>query len=503
MMRTVDRLSRLNNIKGMSLLEIVVSLAIFAIMSVGFYGVFATVFVNMYKTSELTENVFESQQVIESRISVVKDKLKKGLMAEVADPKETHVLFSGTAQRTIYAYHLTETMVNGRHLETLIAENRPPQLEVPIIEGAITISAYRGATIEKYPNIASKDDMTISIASGQPTVDNEGILIQYLYYWYQSKPGIYTPSDPPLWPEDYMLLSGYTAKNILTIPASLGGKFVRLMVTPVGEKGAMGDSVISNDLYISALPVYSGLLLHYDASWINTTVATEYSTERVQRWLDVGPSRVGTASPPAIKPGLSLYNISGDTKATRVYGVEAATSETAYLTSATTPANSRNNLTVYFVTKFNSTTGTPGGITLMDSRSDDSDDSSNKFILKTSASFGTSGHLELARYDDTTERYVVNSSDYRTDKWEIIKLELYKDWIAIKTLVYLNGADGKYKYQSEAKNTVSFTNSMTTVPVRLGFAPGYSVGEVLVFDGMTTENDEQLILTYLFEKFRP
>ena len=176
----VDRIVVINkSIKGMTLLEIVVSLAIFAIMSVGFYGVFATVFVNMYHTSRVTEDVFASQQVIEERIADVKAKLKNGLISDVTDTRETHVLFSGTSQRTVYAYHLAETMINGRVIETLIAENRPPQLAVPVINSAIEIAAYRGSSKENYPNIASKDSLTVNLAPGTPTVDNEGLLIRY------------------------------------------------------------------------------------------------------------------------------------------------------------------------------------------------------------------------------------------------------------------------------------------------------------------------------------
>lgn len=62
----------------MTLIEIIVALAIFAIASVGFYGAFATIFINMYQSSQITENLFESQQLIEERIADVKLKLKNG-----------------------------------------------------------------------------------------------------------------------------------------------------------------------------------------------------------------------------------------------------------------------------------------------------------------------------------------------------------------------------------------------------------------------------------------
>ena len=144
--------------------------------------------------------------------------------------------------------------IYGKLVETLVAENRPPQLRVPVITSDVIIKAKNGSTEIKYPNIANRDNYDIVLEGGTPTVDNEGYLIQHLYYWYISKPGFYTLSQPPLFPEDFEILAGYTAKDIVTVPESFGGRFLILMVTPVGEKGAMGDSVVSNELFISPLP---------------------------------------------------------------------------------------------------------------------------------------------------------------------------------------------------------------------------------------------------------
>ena len=152
----------------------------------------------------------------------------------------------------MYAYHLTENMINGKVIETLVAENRPPQLEVPIINTDVIIGAKIGSVDMPYPNIASRESMSIGLKA-DVGVNNAGILIQHLYYWYISKPGIYTVSAPPVFPNDYELLAGYTSKNINSIPASFGGRFFVLLVTPVGEKGAMGTSVESNALFISNL----------------------------------------------------------------------------------------------------------------------------------------------------------------------------------------------------------------------------------------------------------
>ena len=486
---------------GMTLLEIVVSLAIFAIMSVGFYGVFATVFVNMYHTSRVTENVFESQQVIEERIADVKLKLKNGLVSEVTDTRETHVLFSGSNQRTVYAYHLTETMINGRRIETLIAENRPPQLEVPIIEGGVVIGAKLGSNPIKYPNIASRENLSIGL-SEDITVNNEGILIQYLYYWYKSKPGYYTLSDPPQFPNDYEVLAGYTSKDILTIPQSFGGSFFKLLVTPVGEKGAMGTSVESNALFISPLPVYSSLLLHYDASLINKANPIEFENNRVKQWFDMGPLGHPSASAATNinnRPGISSY-VYGEETQKHTFGVKSETSGTQTLTSNVLNAISRQNVTVYLVVNFNSLNGAGNNILLLHSRSSNTSNR-NKFVLKTSSVSGYQGQLELIRYSNNgTQFSVINESNYRTDRWEIIKLEVYSSGLSIRSEI--TKIDDDFSFLS-SKTGVSTPNPITLTPFRLSFEYGYAIGEVLVYDDITTTSDEQLILEYLYNKYRP
>ena len=178
-MKTNKATIRRGSKDGMTLIEIIVALAIFAIMSVGFYGAFATIFINMYQSSQITENLFESQQLIEERIADVKLKLKNGLASKVTEPRESFVFFSGTNQRTVYAYHLSEKMINGKVIETLVAENRPPQLEVPIINTPVIIGAKLGTVDMPYPNIASRATMSIGLKA-DVGVNNEGILIQHL-----------------------------------------------------------------------------------------------------------------------------------------------------------------------------------------------------------------------------------------------------------------------------------------------------------------------------------
>lgn len=488
----------MKNKSGMTLLEIIVSLAIFAIMSVGFYGMFSTVFINMYHTSQVTESAFQSQQVIESRIADVKQKLKDGLLDEVTDERISITLFDGSNERSVYVYHLSENMINGKLIETLIAENRPPQLRVPVITSDVIIKAMNGSTEIKYPNIANRNNYDIVLEGGTPTVDNEGYLIQHLYYWYISKPGFYTLAQPPLFPEDFEILAGYTAKDIVTVPESFGGRFLMLMVTPVGEKGAMGDSVISNALYISPLPVYSSLLLHYDASWINKTNTNEYNNDRVQRWYDAGPFATSAPNPSGSLPTITTSEFD-QSIVKRTFGVTRSSSTgTQQLVSSTNSSiPGKQNLTVYFVANFATNNGADQNITILNSRNGSS---ANRFLLKTSNVVGSEGRLELIRYFNSGSSNIIAEANFRTDEWEIIKLELYTNSLAIRN--GLTVTDNIYSFVSNQQTTISNTNLMYVTPFLMNFSVGYTIGEVMVYDGVISSSDEQLILKYLSDKYQ-
>jgi len=489
----------MKNRSGMTLLEIVVALAIFAIMSVGFYGMFSTVFINMYHTSQVTESAFLSQQLIEDRIADVKEKLKEGLLDEVTDERLSITLFDGSNERTVFAYHLSENMINGKLVETLVAENRPPQLRVPVITSQVIIKAKNGTTEIKYPNIANRDNYDIVLEGGTPTVDNEGFLIQHLYYWYISKPGFYTLSQPPLFPEDFEILAGYTAKDIVTVPESFGGRFLILMVTPVGEKGAMGDSVVSNELFISPLPVYSNLLLHYDASWINKLNTNEYSSDRVQRWYDIGPFASASPNPSGSLPTIITSEFD-QAIPKRTFGVTRSSSAGTQqlITNNNTSIPGKQSLTVYIVTNFATTNGADQNITILNSRNGNT---ANRFVLKTSNVVGSEGRLELIRYFNSGSASVIGDDNYRTDQWEIIKLELYTNGIAIRNGLTKN--DNVYNFTYNKSTSISNTNLMYVTPFLMNFATGYSIGEVMVYDGIISSTDDQKILKYLADKYQP
>lgn len=497
----INLISKKNYKSGMTLLEIVVSLAIFAIMSVGFYGMFSTVFINMYHTSQVTESAFLSQQVIEERIADVKLKLKNGLLDEVTEDRIQITLFSGSQQRSVYVYHLSENMINGKLVETLVAENRPPQLQVPVITSPIVINSKNGSNPITYPNIANRDNYDIILEGGTPTVDNEGLLIQHLYYWYISRVGFYTPSQPPQFPDDYEILAGYTAKDIVTVPESFGGKFLKLVVTPVGEKGAMGTSVESNALFISPLNFTTNLLLHYDVSLVNKNNSTEYANDKVIKLNGINTEGNLTSSSANLAPNL-ITSEYGDSILKRTFGLTRSSAGGTQTLTGANSFTSKNNVTVYFVANFASTSGVSNGVNLLHSRSNNAQNR-EKFILRTSTASGNAGQLELIRYygANQTPSTVTNLTNYRTNAWEIIKLEVYSNRLAIRHGV--SNTNNVYSFINNVSQNITALTTFNLNPFQINFAAGYTVGEIMIYDGVVSSSDEQLVLKYLSDKYQP
>jgi hypothetical protein len=261
----------------------------------------------------------------------------------------------------------------------------------------------------------------------------------------------------------------------------------------------MGDSVVSNDLFISPLPVYSTLLLHYDASWIDRTNVSEYSSDRVQHWLDLSPFRSASATPSGSLPTLATHEFDQEViKRTFGVGRSSSTGTQVLVTSANSSITAKLNVTVYFVANFVSENGTDKNITILNSRSNSS---TNKFILKTSNVTDSEGRLELIRYFNSGSSNVIAAANYRTDEWEIIKLELYTNQLAIRNGVAVN--EEVYSFVNNELRTISNTNTMTMTPFTMNFAAGYEMGEVLIYDGVVSSTDEQKILKYLVDKYLP
>lgn len=485
---------------GFTFIEVLVSVLIFAIISVGFFTMFTTVFINHYKSAEVTENAFLAQRNMEDAIVQVKTALNNGVAVESYE-SQSITLFSGTNARTVTTYHVTQNSGAGPALEIFISSTRPPQLRVPVITSAVTIAAKSGGSDVRFPSIGVSG-LSVDLANDL-VVDNPGLLIRYLYYWYISKPNEYIPSSPPAFPDDYEIIREYTSSTIPTIPDTYGGRFIKLLVTPVGEKGQMGASVQSNALYISPLPVTSNLLFRADASYISlldtAMIRTTTSGGIVSRYVKLLPDLASNAldlkqTTNNNQPLLNqiTMGVSGDEY--ELYTISGSGGSTSMnLITAKTPAISTvANMTVYFAAKFED--GFPNSTTIMQTRS--SDGGSNRFVFGTNSS----GNLVLTRYlggtnAANTKTLTGGDFEYRASEWRIFKLSIYQDRLIIEV-------DG------ESFGTLTYSTSTQTMfltDFRINFNANFALGEILIYNAIHTADSTQddAINAYMVEKYQP
>ncbi len=479
---------------GFTLIEVIISLAIFALISVGFLGMFSSVFISTYNSTALSEQSFLAQKEVEDEIRFVKDALEQG-----NDPSgytsTTVKVFSGLLERDVEVYKVESGVDSGKIIQSLVAETRPPQLRVPVITSNVTIATYSGATEIIYPNKAMSN-LAVDLKN-ELTVDNPGLLIRYVYYWYVSKPGEYIVNQPPLFPDDYIIIPDQTTRRINEVTGNYAGRFLTLVVTPVGEKGQMGKSVVSNSIYISAMPVYNSLLVHYDLSTVNRTDnnQTRFSSGDglyyLRKIVDRGPYSVDlNQTTNSVQPILVEDSSMRDYEQF-FYGV-SGTSATRYVFSgSSTGANSKNVMTVYVAAKF--ADGFPNNTAIFYSNFNNSSPTANRanrWLLRTNST----GQLELRRHNNSSTSFisVVTEAEYRGNQWTIFKFEVNNNLLGIK----INQDD----YFTTA--FTSTTNTMNLTPFAIYTNPFLTVGEVLVYDVVHNNETEVLIFEYLSQKFQ-
>lgn len=493
-----------NNVNGFTLIEIIVSLAIFALISVSFLTMFSTVFISTYRTSEITEETFMVQKLLENEILDIKSKLENDLHAEITTTPADYVIFDSLGSnytRTVTAYPVNFALANGQIIESLVSQIRPPQLIVPVINSPVVITANTTVQVA-YPNIGMKQLLTIN-GQTPSNISNPGYLIHMLNYWYRTSAKHYTPYLPPTFPDDFEVITQYTDKVIPVITDDYSGKFVQLMMTPVGEKGQVGQSVPSNAILVSSMPVNSNLLLHMDASFIDTNSSTEVisSLSRVRQWKNISLTSMtavttnnNNSSPEFVIEELGVQN------PRRVISIQKNTTNSSQTLANTSTITGKQNLTMYFAVRFygnaeGTVSGVAPNVVLFNINSQNN---TNKAIIQTDSD----GILEVRRIGNNTSttRVAKIGHEFRTGQWAVFKVDLLSSRTALYSSLEVD-ADGVYHFVNSSVNNTSITQNININRFLANFAFGYNVGEVMIFDGEQSQLDSQAILKYLYEKF--
>jgi hypothetical protein len=457
---------------------------------------FSTVFINMYQSKAVTEGAFLAQEQIEQSIADLKSELESGA-TPTGYTTQTITLFSGTNARSVLVYDVTQASTGGQSLQTFVSSVRPPLLLTPVITSGVHIAVSSNSVEQTYPNIAMQD-LSVDLSS-ELVVNNPGLLIRYVYYWYISKSNQYTPSSPPVFPGDYEIIADHTSRLISPVPDSYAGRFLKLVVTPVGEKAQMGTAVLSNDLYISPFPVNTGSLIHVDASYINPADTTQVRTVTsgtsikyyIKNWTDLdGAAANLIQATTANQPILYNYTLGSEENAQYIQGITGVSGIATSLMASSPSIGSKTNLSVYFAAMFDE--DYPVSTTLFQSRAVTT--TGNRWELKTDAS----GDLVLVRYTNssntTSFSLTCTNASFKGSLWNVFKLSIFQDTLAID----ING-------ENACTLPITTTATLQLTEFKINFDGNLTLGELIIYDAkhLSSSAESIAITEYLQNKFQP
>ena len=290
----------MKNNKGFSMIEIILSIALLGIISVGLITGLTAQFRLLKNTQKFTEDVASAQQDIELQISDVKKAVQDNTEPENKTSYTLHLTdqHGNVYNRTVEGYPRALDASSGHAIITLfaiVADQKMPEYPVAEVD-TFTLEFSDDSTVYK-------DNPALTINSNVTLDDDEHVNLTNIYRWYVSRTGfniptIVSPAETeigtkyPRFPNDYTIIHGASGTYLSSdTVASCLGRHVICTVTPASQSGKMGATAVSNPLFVGGLPLKDDLLLHLDASMINkeSSAAVNIVSNKyyVKNWIDI------------------------------------------------------------------------------------------------------------------------------------------------------------------------------------------------------------------------
>ena len=289
--------------KGFTLIEIIVSIAVLGIMSMGFLSFLSNHYSLLNSTKDISSEVFLTQRDIEEEIDLVKDRIRNKDASLVLKEKTIFSALGGVKVR----YAEIEKTHNNRTYHTLVSDVKP-ELIKPIDLESIGIKLFQSSTevdygyatggfsIEgnfvnkteyKYDHLlnvvewyVSKEEFCIPLPKNSSFNIEDDLLVNSYYY--------------PMFPRDYILVSNLSInnfgsnKNTFSKLSEFPGRHVVFTATPAAKSGKIGVQSASKPIFISGLPYTNNLVGHFDANYIDMYDTNQVGTNGdVKVWIDL------------------------------------------------------------------------------------------------------------------------------------------------------------------------------------------------------------------------
>lgn len=297
------------NNRGMTLVEVILSIMLIGIISVVFLPSIITNFNMLINTKKFTTDSFEAQEDIEK---LMEEARKSGKESEAFDKIELEAF-----NKKVHGYKIEKAISNHGKINVFIADTRPPESEVPIVEEVWIEGKKNGRPID-YIYGADKD----TYIEGNYIIDQntKHNLLSTVQKWYVSEEGFY-PIIPkeypelevgvkyPIFPQNYEPIRNEYKKTLNNLDR-FSDRHIIYTLTPISKVGKYGKEVYSNSLYVIGIPVVDDLSLHLDSSFIIL------EDNRFKEWIDLSgihnpAKQIKTQKPISVENGILKTNGSG------------------------------------------------------------------------------------------------------------------------------------------------------------------------------------------------
>ena len=297
--------------KGITFVEIIVSVAILGIICIFLIQSFVEQHRFLYETRNFTEQSFAGMKTVEQMVQNVKDQLLDD------DPLTPTLTPAGTPSddsvsavqiynifgKAVEAYKIEVSVVGGvysgvtagkRTFTTIVGAVRPAAFEVPSIDD-LKITLYDNNIEVDY----AFADSNVRAKATTVSIQDIHLHLMTRYQWYVSRDGFnisnkgVATGDPlvglayPVFPQDYMLLSGANTDTVDPVAENVSGRHLILSAIPAAMSGKMGPMAVSNAVFVPGRPDVAGLMVHLDASLIGSgDVNNAGGVDYLKNWPD-------------------------------------------------------------------------------------------------------------------------------------------------------------------------------------------------------------------------
>lgn len=306
----------MDNKKGFTLIEVILSLALLGIISVGLTAVMSNHFLFFNKSKNISKEVFETQEKMEMLIDEIKEDIREKNLT-----LETMKIWGNLKTGGVDVQYIeVEQIHNHKFYNTLISSIKPDTFEQIKLENiGIKIKKKEEGEEKEVPYAYCRENFSVV---GNFKNDDEYRFdhLTNVIEWYVSSEGFNMPTPIykdleidddnlyyyPVFPLDYILVAneferdfGSHEKMFLQLQ-SYAGRHIIFATTPSATSGRIGIQSTSKPIFVSGLPVTKNLAIHLDASFIGSHDSDEIKTKEqnneienyVNKWNDLSSNYI-------------------------------------------------------------------------------------------------------------------------------------------------------------------------------------------------------------------